>query len=318
MARLLVLTDRLPGDLDWKGAFTWDLIRSLAESQHQVLALTTEDPGEFNVSHPRLTIARPGKSWGVQYLPKFLQAILLFQPDVVCTITPKNSLQLKGLTIWPYLQSALMVLPKIQRFSALFETKDTEKNQSSLSWHKGTNACVVFTSSHRRDLRVLHEGNIMISPFEMSLPQLESEYSETRYLLIPASVSEWTNPAENLQRLHDHLVKNPRLQVRINGGWGDMTAGEKRTAWQTLMPVADRLQLLEPLSFTEMIKQAKGAEGFWLEAIPADSWRDVVSRFVAQQLGKQLPENRPALAAGSTANFLSRLFAGTFEPWPTP
>ncbi len=317
MARVLVLTDRQPADFEWKGAFAWDLIRSLAESQHQVLVLTTEDPGQIEVSHPRLTIARPAKSWGVQNLPKFLQAILMFRPEVICTITPQASSLPKGLSIWPYLHSACNVMPKIQRFSTFFESADVEKNPAVLSWHQGSKSCIVFTGNQRQQLRRLHPGNIDVSPFEMQLHHDEDlQPSAEPYVFIPAPVSEWASPAKNLDTLRDHLLKNPGLHARINGGWGEWPASERRSAWQLLMPVADRLQLLEPLALLPMIEQVRGSQSLWMDGLVHDSWRDIVSRFVAQQFNKALPDSRPALPTGSTANFLSRLFAGTFEPWP--
>ncbi len=67
MARVLVFTDRTPDDDDWKGAFAWGLIRALAESQHQVLVLTTAEPELIGVSHPRLTVGRPAPNWGAQH-----------------------------------------------------------------------------------------------------------------------------------------------------------------------------------------------------------------------------------------------------------
>jgi hypothetical protein len=187
-----------------------------------------------------------------------------------------------------------------------------------LAWHKGAKSCVVFTSRHRQDLRQELEGEILVSPFEIQLPREEHERPPHPYLMVPAPVSEWFDRGKYLQALRDHLIRHPGLHARINGGWGDLPAAEKRSAWQALMPVADRLHLLEPLTWPQMVEQARGATGFWLDGVRADSWRDVISRFAASQLGKSLPENRPALPAGSTANFLSRLFAGTFEPWLTP
>ena len=46
------------------------MIRALAESQHQVLVLTTLDPATIDVAHPRLTIARPAPSWRADNLPR--------------------------------------------------------------------------------------------------------------------------------------------------------------------------------------------------------------------------------------------------------
>lgn len=318
MAKVLVLTDRSPLDLEWKGAFGWDLIRSLAESQHQVLVLTTEDLNQIGVTHPRLTVARPAKSWGLQYLPKFIQAIFLFQPEVIFTLSPKAGPKISGLSIWPYLDAAISVLPKVQRYFALLEGDVAVSNPSVMAWIRGSKSCVAFSGNHRQLLREVHAGEILVSPFEMEIPDAEREPSDYSFVIVPAPVSEWRDRAKHLKSLRDFLVKHPALHAHINGGWGDLPAQEKRSAWQSLMPVADRLHLLEPLTWPQMVSQLRSSQGLWLDGIVPDSFRDIVSRFAAPQLGKSLPTNRPALPSGSTANFLSRLFAGTFEPWLTP
>lgn len=318
MAKVLVLTDRTPLDHEWKGAFGWDLIRSLAESQHQVLVLTTEDLDQIHVSHPRLTVARPAKSWGLQYLPKFIQAVFMFQPEVIFTLSPKAGKNFSGLTIWPYLDAAISVMPKIQRYYALLESDDVRSNPSALAWTRGSKSCVVFSGVHRQSLREVHNGEILVSPFEMHIPEGEREHFDYSFVVVPAPVSEWSERGRYLQSLRDYLNSNPSLHAHVIGGWGDLPAQEKRSAWQALMPVADRLHLLEPLTWPQMVSQARSSQGFWLDGIAPDSFRDIVSRFASLQLGKSLPAHRPALPSGSTANFLSRLFAGTFEPWLTP
>jgi hypothetical protein len=317
MAKVLVLTDRGPNDFEWKGAFAWNLIRSLAESQHEVLVLTTEDTAEISLTHPRLTIARPASSWGVHYLPKFLQAIFLFQPEVICTVTPQAPKRWSGLSIWPYLHSACTVMQKIKRFNVIFESQDLDENRSAHMWHGGAKACVVFSSEHRRNLRTKISCPIEVSPFELDLLTEESESPQNKYIFIPAPISEWRNPPQNLQALRNFLAQNADLHAQINGGWGDWPAHERRTAWQILMPVADRLHMLEPMTLAQMINKSRNAESLWLESLKPDSWRDVVSRFVAETFNKTGPGSRPALQKGSTANFLSRLFAGTLDPWPT-
>ena len=56
MARVLVLTDRASDDGGWKGALIWQIIQSLAESQHEVLVATPLAAERVPLTHARLTV----------------------------------------------------------------------------------------------------------------------------------------------------------------------------------------------------------------------------------------------------------------------
>jgi hypothetical protein len=83
LARLAVFTDRLPNDPSWKGAYTWEIIRGLAESQHEVLVFTTHDPEQIPLTHPRLTVARPAPAFTVDSLPRWSQRVITLPPEFI-------------------------------------------------------------------------------------------------------------------------------------------------------------------------------------------------------------------------------------------
>jgi|GEM_PF-5031255 len=316
MARVLVLTDRHPLDPDWKGAVAWNLILSLSESQHQVLVLTTQDPETIPISHPRLTIARPAKSWDARQLPKFLQGILLFRPEVIHTFAVKPSRLWKGLSIWPYLHTACRLIPGLQRFSTVFESSDLPENDPSWAWHMGSRRTVVFSGEQKLAMENRNRS-AEVSPLEIEAPtEFDDEEPGVPYILVPAPVSEWNNPQRDLLMLARHLEQNPDLHAHVSGGWGDWPTSSRRIAWSKMMPVADRLHMLEPLSLPQVVREARRARSLWCEPLVQDSWRSLLAAQLARALNVPAQGGRPALDQGSTANFLSRLFAGSLETWP--
>ncbi len=311
MARVLVLTDRHPLDPDCKGAVAWNLILSLSESQHQVLVLTTQDPETIPITHPRLTIARPANSWHARHLPKFLQGILFFQPEVIHTFSLKPSRLWQGLTLWPYLHAACRILPGVRRFSTIFESTDLPAGEPSWSWHLGSARTVVFSPEHKRALEGQLKNGAEVSPLEIEAStEYEDEERPARYVLVPAPVSEWQNPQRDLLLLARHLTENPGLHAHVAGGWGDWPASSRRIAWSKMMPIADRLHMLDPLNLTQLMREARRSEGLWCNPLVKDSWADLLAAQIAVGLNLNVHGGRPALAHGSTANFLSRLFAG--------
>jgi hypothetical protein len=314
MSKLLILTDRHPRDRDWKGAFAWDLIRGLAESQHQVLVLTTTDPKTIEVAHPRLTIARPAPSWRADNLPRFLQAILSFQPDVIHTFHPGQTKRFSALTIWPYLHSACFVLPRMRRFSTFFENQDLLAKDPALSWHQGSERGNAITAAQARRLNERLKIPVDVLPLEMELPRTleddeDSSWVDSKYILVPAPVSAWTHPQVDLNSLRQFLLNHPEWSARIVGGWGDLPLSERRTGWQELMTVADRVSLLDGIDIVEFSRQLREAQAVWLETLDPDRWAFVLAAHMAETVGKTIYGAKPMLESGSPANFLSRLYS---------
>lgn len=316
MARVLVLTDRHPLDPDWKGAVAWKLILALSEAQHQVLVLTTLNPDSISITHPRLTIARPAKTWDARQLPKFLQGILLFKPEVIHTFALKPSRLWKTLTVWPYLHGACRVLPGLKRYSTVFETGDLPEGDPSWAWHLGSRRTVVFSEEQKRSLENLNRS-AEVSPLELEAPAgIKTAPPEDPYVLVPAPVGEWTHPQRDLLLLTRYLEDHPGTHARVAGGWGDWPASSRRIAWSKMMAIAPRLHLLEPLTLPQLMSEAAGAETLWCEPLDPDSWRGLLAAELARALNVPKRGGRPALPPGSSTNFLSRLFAGSVDSWP--
>jgi hypothetical protein len=306
--RVLVLTDRTPADDDWKGAFAWKLILSLAESQHQVLVFTTADPDSIGITHPRLSIGRPAPGWGAQHLPKFIQGIIMFRPEVIQTFAMKPSKLWPSLTVWPYLNSALRVLPGVKRFSSYFDESDLLEADPSLVWHKGSLSGSAFTPALQRSLERRFQLHADVLPVELELRR-DSNAAGGDVVLVPAPVGEWNDPDRDLSELAAYLKAHPQARARINGGWGDLPLSARREGWGHLLEVADRVALLEKMSLPEFFKEVQAAGLIWIKPLVAHSWRHVVASLAAEGLGREVFGPRLILNQGSTANSLSRLFS---------
>ncbi len=285
MARLAVLIDRPPQDPEWKGAMAWNIILSLAESQHEVLALTTCDLGEIEIAHPRLNMARPASSFGLQHLPKWLRAIFQFQPQVVHTFALKNH-RARALTVWPMLESGLNVMRGVQRYSTSFSDED-------LSPFKEVSA-----------------------PLELPLPldsarteEIFSRRLESTNIVVPAPVSEWPRWQASLLLLNEFLLNHRELHVAIIGGWGDLTLSDRRAGWNILEHVVQQVHMTEPMTFEKFVHFARQSGGIWLRPLAPNSWRTLAAAHIAKTFSLPTWGDVPDLQTGSTANFLSRLYS---------
>jgi hypothetical protein len=283
MARLAVLIDRPPRDSEWKGAVAWNIILSLAESQHEVLALTTCELGEIDIDHPRLNVARPAPSFGLQHLPKWLRAIFQFQPEVVHTFALRPVRGPRALTVWPMLEGGLSVLPRVRRFSTALSDSD------------------------------LLPFSTVSPPLELPIPSVESRAvtpsAPRSSVLIPAPVSEWHGWQGGVLMLNEFLQSNRQLHVEILGGWGDLSLSERRTGWRLLEHVNQQVHMRDSLSFEEFVAAARSSGGLWLRGLRPTSWRALVAAHVVQEFGLPTWGDLADVRTGSTANFLSRLYS---------
>ena len=302
MARVLVLTDRLPKDTDWKGAYTWDIIMQLAESQHEVMALTTSDVSEITLSHPRLTIARPAPSFGVGHLPMWIKSILGFHPEVIHTFALKPDRRPAWTTVWPFLNASLKAFPRVRRISTFFSASELDSHPSRV-WHQDSAHWAHFGSI---DAAADFKGPLMLAPIELGTFSTTSKPSLD--LIVPAPVSEWEKRKVNLLYLSHYLEGHTDLSVKIIGGWGESSLSERRHGWMCLKPVSDRVHMLEPMSLVDFAEVLAGSRGLWLHGAETGSWRHRISQALAQQLNVPIFGPTLDIAEGSTANFLSRIY----------
>lgn len=312
MARLLVLTDLPPDDTAWKGALTWRIILSLAESHHEVMVLTPVELEKIQITHPRLLVTRPVDSWRVDQLPMIAKVLLTYQPQIIHSFAFQARSGWPSLSVWPYLNAMTKVIPNLRRFSTLFEDADCALRDPSLIWHRGSLLTTVFSEQHKARVATRLGGQVEVLPLDLEFKNLESD-SQNREALIPAPVSEWKSPEHGLKHLAEFLLRYPETSVRIVGGWGDWPQSRRKDGWQILASVAEKVSMTEALSFAKLISELRSKDMMWLEPLCADSWKYLLCSQLALQLNKKIfitSHKRPELMAGSTANSLSRLYSG--------
>jgi hypothetical protein len=309
MSKVLVLTDRHPEDTDWKGAFAWQLILDLAQSQHEVLAITTIDPLSLEISHPRLTIAHPCSDWRADRIGRIMRTVLTFQPDVVHSFAFHPSRLWPSLTVWPYLSSTLALIKGCKRYSVLFESSDLAESDPSLAWFRGSQKNLVFSGAQVSSLSQRLNISASVLPMEFEA-RIAPEPAPV--ILIPAPISDLRDGESALRDLTRMLTADNRLSATFVGGWGDWPASRRREGWQLVMSVADRVRMVPPLTWRDFLKQALEAQALWLEYLPEDSWRRLVALGLANSAGLNvLGSQAQSGERASSANYLSRLYANS-------
>lgn len=278
MARLAVFIDRPLSDREWKGAFAWKIALALAESQHEVLALTTEDPARIELSHPRMTVVRPAPAFSARYFPDWIRALLPFNPDVIHTFALKHP---PLLSVWPLINLALAPWPRLRRYSSAFDNRD-------------------FLPFERVDL-----------PFEMDLNPAVSTSPitlERPLILIPEAVSRWARPNSDLILLSEFLLKNREYDCHIVGGWGDTVLSDRRTGWSLLRDVGEQVRMADEASLFDFLKLAATSSGLWLRSMRPESWPARLAAHLGRSWSLTTWGEVPEIPTGSPANFLSRLY----------
>lgn len=98
MARIAFFSEKLPPDRDPIAEFSYDLMCSLADQQHEIQVMSTYRIGdELPPRHPRVEVLRPFQKWSWLEIPKALPSLLEFQPDILHFIQPRAE-SLEGFT----------------------------------------------------------------------------------------------------------------------------------------------------------------------------------------------------------------------------
>jgi hypothetical protein len=294
VARLLVLTDRLDSDPDWKGAVIWQTIMSLAESQHEVLVATPLSLEYIQQTHPRLTVIQPIRSWRVDQLPRLIKTILSYQPQVIHSFALQPSRTLTPLTVWPYLTGMCKALPGVRRVSTFFEVADCARRDPSFLWHQSCSIATAFSEAHRQTIALELDRPATRLPLEL---QSLSGAPATR-LVIPAAVSEWQNPTSGLQVLRRRLEENSAVTALVIGGWGDCSPSQRKAGWSELQELGARVKMCAPLSYSDLLEELRQGGEILLDLLPPRSWRYLL---ISQLLNVN--------AQGSTANSISRIYS---------
>jgi hypothetical protein len=97
------------------------------------------------------------------------------------------------------------------------------------------------------------------------------------------------------------------------GGWGNWDSHQRKEGWRVLEPIASSVHIIDDLTWARFQEELARADALWLEVLAQESWRYLLSTMLGRERGLRLflpSEWTPSLTGGSTANSLSRLYAG--------
>lgn len=256
MARLAFFSERLPSAdrlnarTEEITAFSYDLMLSLADQQHDVRVFSTyRDDDLLPASHPRLQILRPFRRWSWLELPRLMPILLDFQPEILHFIQPRNE-AFSGLT---NAMTALPTLaPLIGRPRVVLSLYDVrrdqlQKNRSLLSMaetiivanrQQADEVAAWFTDKTRQpaiEVVPLPAPESAVSNEREVLPGLDQLRSlAADLILIPGDLDHQRDLDAVAIALDEILSLNPTCGVVIGGGWGSVSIQRRRAFLRTL------------------------------------------------------------------------------------
>lgn len=236
MSRIAFFTESLPPDEDPISTFSFDLVKTLADQQHEVRVFSTYFEGrELPPKHSRIEILRPFRNWGWLEIPKMLPLLLDFEPDVIHLVQPRGA-ALQGWT------NAMNALPSFSlllgRPAIVASFYDLHENR--LKEHRLLlSASDVVTVSNQPQLDLLNGFytpqmkrplSAIVPISTSSLGVRESEGSENfvrRFvdeqvatLFVPGQIDEQKSPRELFEVLARAIDEFETAAVVFGGGWG--------------------------------------------------------------------------------------------------
>ncbi len=241
MGRIAFFTERLPPDDDPISTFSYDLIKNLADQQHEVRVFSTYREGsQLPETRSRIEILRPFKRWNWLELPKAIPLLVDFQPDVIHLVQPRA----EALGGWT---NAMSVLPT---FSSLLGRPAVvasfyDLREEKLPMHRTLLlSSDVVTVSNRPQLELLENFYRLQAkrPVTAIVPvpshQIEvgdDAYSERndeflrnfidsrpKTIFVPGDLDEHCNVEILFETLSEMLTRFPEASVIFGGGWGDI------------------------------------------------------------------------------------------------
>lgn len=259
MARIAFFTEKLPS-LDGRSStdaaegaianYSFELIRSLADQQHDVRVMSTYREGEvIPEGSTRLQIIRPFRSWSWLEIPRLIPTLLEFQPDVLHFIQPHG----EALTGWTNAMTAIPSLaPLIGRPKVVLSLFDVR--ESELGRHRNllllTDSITVANRQQAEIVEKWWPENAKKKPFVTVVPLPLTSNPSTTYLsgfesedsilpasiglsatirgffgtgktiLIPGEIDEHIDLERHASTFVELLTTIPDAQIAIAGGWG--------------------------------------------------------------------------------------------------
>ena len=251
MARLAFFTERLPtSDSSFSReeitGFSYDLMTSLADQQHDVRVFSTyREDDTLPPTHSRLQIIRPFRNWSWLEIPRLVPILLDFQPEILHFIQPRKE-AFSGLTnAMTALPSLGPVVGKPRIVVSLYDVRKEElqRNRSLLVFadtiivanrQQADEVSRWFGSSRRiptiEIVTLPGIENFESRPEREVMPGLEQLQSTARRLiLIPGDLDERQDLETFGLALNELLSAVPSAGLVFGGGWGRLSTQARRT-----------------------------------------------------------------------------------------
>lgn len=269
MSRIAFFTESLPPDDDPISTFSFDLVKTLADQQHEVRVFSTYLEGRsLPASHSRIEILRPFRNWSWLEIPKMLPLLLDFEPDVIHLVQPRGA-ALRG---WTNAMNALPSFSPLLRRPAIV-TSFYDLHEKRLKEHRllllGSDVVTVsnqpqldlldrfYSAEAKRPLSAI----VPISTSVIAIGVRESEGNDNfvrRFvrehtarsgttIFIPGQIDEQISPRELFEVLAPLLQKNSDAAVLFGGGWGDIPQRKRHELMSIFADAGSRVLISGPL-----------------------------------------------------------------------
>lgn len=305
MARLAFFTEVLPAsdriDDHEITDFSYGLMTSLADQQHDVRVFSTYREGEnLPASHPRLEIVRPFRKWSWLELPRLMPILLEFQPEILHFIQPRRE-AFSGLT------NAMSALPGLAPLIgrprivvSLYDVRAQELQRNRLLLSAADTVIVAnkrqadeverwFADQSRTATIETVPLPAQTPPEEIEvLPGLE-QMPATDLIFVPGDLTELKDRDALAMTLNELLSAIPSAGVIFGGGWGQLPLNERRAFMRSFEDRGNgaRVLLTGPLSTAGELACLEASRVVLLAGLPDSSLS--LARSIRQALHKQRP-----------------------------
>ena len=301
MARIAFFTEKLPPDeTDPIVGFSYDLICSLADQQHEVRVLSTyreEDP--LPPPRPRVDILRPFRKWNWLEVPRVIPALLEFRPEILHVIQPRAE-SLQGFTnAMTAVPGLVPLLGKPALITSFYDLRE-ESLKSYRPLLLASDAVTVMSLPQRDLLARFYETNrarrnpaLTVLPAPVVTHRSDDEttgeivvydgppesmrdlVTDKKLVFVPGDIGDHRAPESVFELLARLLSRYPEAVVVFGGGWGKLPALRRHSLMRTFEKrgLGARVLVSGPLSASVERWCLDSARVVFTASLPTESLR---------------------------------------------
>lgn len=312
MAKIAFFNERLPPDSDPVSGFSYELIRSLADQQHDVRVFSTYRAGEeLPSAHPRIEIFRPFKSWSWLEVPRVIPLLMDFHPDIIHVIEPRAE-ALRGLSNAAHALPALApLLNRPVLVSSYYDLRADGLKKHRFLLH----SCDAVTVSNASQLKLLEDfftpfsrsPELTLLPVPASISHEEPGEiqeagsssalgeSDGTLIFVPGDIDSHSDPSLLFETLAGILHARPDVTVVFAGGWGRIPQRSRHELMRVFARSDHRVFITGRLSASDERRYLARAKIVFMASLPLESlWWARVSRMALEASALPIITNEQA------------------------